>query len=65
MSTVTPFRCGEGGKALVVYPEMTREEWEEKFGSLTDDDVERQWREMFNGDPLPPGTLDPTFDEGS
>ena len=44
---------------------MTREEWEEKFGSLTLDDVERQWREMFNGDPLPPGTLDPTFDEGS
>ncbi len=35
-----------------------REEWEEKFGSLTHDDVERQRREMFDGAP-------PTFDEGS
>ncbi len=64
MSTVTPFRCGEGGKALVVYPEMTREEWEAEFGSLTHNDVERRRRDMFDGDP-PPGTLDPTFDEGS
>ncbi len=43
-----------------------RAQSEEQYGNARlPVENEAAWREMFDGDPLPPGTLDPTFDEGS
>ena len=61
---VEPSPAGVGGdepgtKPLVVFPAMTQEEWVAEYGGgLTLADVERQRREILDGDP-------PTSDEGS